>query len=132
VTAEVDRSAPDSCTDEQRVALHRAINGLREDDPLNSASMPLTGWQRPVLWALLLITIGCAVLAPMQTAVALIGICTLGYVLTMLDRVLIFREGLASRPIVVTDEEARAIPDEALPRYTILVPAYDEPEVVAT
>src|SRR4051794_9026559 len=66
----------------------------------------------------------------MPTAVALIGICTLGYVLTMLDRVLIFREGLASRPIVVTDEEARAIPDEALPRYTILVPAYDEPEVV--
>ena len=33
-------------------------------------------------------------------------------------------------PIVVTDEEARAIPDDDLPRYTFLVPAYNEPEVV--
>ncbi len=48
----------------------------------------------------------------------------------MLDRVLIFRHGLASRPIVITDEEARAIADEDLPPYTILVPAYNEPEVV--
>ena len=29
-----------------------------------------------------------------------------------------------------TDEEARAIPDAHLPTYTILVPAYHEPEVV--
>ena len=48
----------------------------------------------------------------------------------MVDRVMIFRQGLASRPIVVGDEEARAIPDADLPRYTILVPAYNEPEVV--
>lgn len=79
---------------------------------------------------LLLVTAGFVVWAPMPTAVALIGICTFGYVLTMLDRVLIFRVGLASRPIVVTDEQARAIPDADLPPYTILVPAYNEPEVV--
>jgi cellulose synthase/poly-beta-1,6-N-acetylglucosamine synthase-like glycosyltransferase len=48
----------------------------------------------------------------------------------MTDRVLIFRQGLSSRPIIIPDEEARAIPDADLPPYTILVPAYNEPEVV--
>ena len=91
----------------------------------------MVGWQRPVLWTLLLVTIGCAIWRPTGTAVVLKGLCTLGYVLTMLDRVLIFKEGLASRPITISDEEARAIPDDELPRYTVLVPAYNEPEVVA-
>ncbi|MGV0741195.1 glycosyltransferase [Mycolicibacterium sp. XJ870] len=112
-------------------ALHRAIDGLREEHPTESAAVPLWGWQRPVLWALLLITIGCAIWHPTGTAVALMGLCTLGYVMTMLDRVLMFKEGLASRPITITDEQARAIPDAELPRYTVLVPAYNEPEVVA-
>ena len=63
-------------------------------------------------------------------AVVLVAACTLAYLLTMLDRVLIFREGLAARAIVISDEEARALDDHELPRYTILVPAYNEPEVV--
>jgi glycosyltransferase XagB len=112
-------------------ALKRAVDGLREDHPLQSASIAVMGWQRPVLWTLLGVTIGCAIVWPTGTAVALMGLCTLGYVLTMLDRVLIFKEGLASRPITISDEEARAIPDDELPRYTVLVPAYNEPEVVA-
>ncbi len=114
-------------TDER---LHRAINGLRESDPLRSASVAVVGWQRIVLWLLLILLVVCALWQPMRTAVALIGLSTLGYLLTMGDRLLIFRQGLRSRPIVVTDEEARAIPDEELPPYTILVPAYNEPEVV--
>ncbi|HYO00983.1 MAG TPA: glycosyltransferase [Mycobacterium sp.] len=131
MSAGVDRPTPETCSGAEReLALYRAINGLRDDDPLNSASTPLVGWQRPVLWALILIVVGCVIVAPMPTAVALIGICTFGYVVTMLDRVMIFRQGLASRAIVIPDEEARAIPDADLPRYTILVPAYNEPEVV--
>jgi cellulose synthase/poly-beta-1,6-N-acetylglucosamine synthase-like glycosyltransferase len=114
----------------KELALYRAINGLRDDDPLNSASTPLVGWQRPVLWSLLLVTVVSAFWAPMSTAVVLIGICTFGYVLTMFDRVMIFREGLASRPIVISAEEARAISDADLPKYTVLVPAYNEPEEV--
>lgn len=115
---------------DQEYALGRAINGLREDDPLCSASVPVTGWQRAVLWSLLVIVIGCAVWQPLNTAVVLIGLCTAGYLVTMLDRVLIFRQGLASRAIVISEERARAIPDDELPPYTILVPAYNEPEVV--
>lgn len=98
---------------------------------MRSASIAVWGWQRPVLWSLLVLTIGCALWRPMGTAVVLMALCTLGYVLTMLDRVLIFKAGLSSRPIGVTDEQARAIAYEELPRYTVLVPAYNEPEVVA-
>ncbi len=116
--------------EEKEYALDRAINALREDHPLQSASTAVFGWQKPVLIALLLTTAGFAAWQPLKTAVALIGLCTVGYVLTMADRVLIFREGLASRPITISDETARAIRDEDLPPYTILVPAYNEPEVV--
>ncbi|BDX34136.1 N-acetylglucosaminyltransferase [Mycobacterium antarcticum] len=131
MNAEVGRPAADVRIDsEGEQALYLAINGLRDNDPLNSASTPLVGWQRPVLWALLLILVVCLLAAPMATAVALIGICTFGYVVTMLDRVMIFRQGLASRAIAISDEEALAIPYADLPRYTILVPAYNEPEVV--
>lgn len=123
---------PDTVTDDQReYALHRAINGLREDDPVHSASTPLLGWQKPVLWGLLVVVIAFGVWRPMQTAVVLIGLCTLAYLLTLGDRVLIFKRGLASRPIVISDEAARSIADADLPSYTILVPAYNEPEVVA-
>ncbi|MGE2736441.1 glycosyltransferase [Mycolicibacterium vaccae] len=114
----------------QQYALHRAINGLREDDPLRSASVAVVGWQRIALWVLLIVTVVCALWQPLTTAVAVIGVCTAGYIGTMIDRLLIFRQGLSSRPIVISDEEARAISDDDLPRYTILVPAYNEPEVV--
>ena len=71
-------SADTGADAERELALHQAINGLRDDDPLNSASIPVVGWQRPVLWALLLVLVGCVIWQPMATAVALIGICTIG------------------------------------------------------
>jgi cellulose synthase/poly-beta-1,6-N-acetylglucosamine synthase-like glycosyltransferase len=125
------RPSPDTVTElERQEFLRRAIDNLREDDPVHSAAISVLGWQRWVFWSILLLVIGCAVWRPMITAVVLVGICTFAYVVTMIDRVTIFRQGLASRAIVITDEEARAIPDADLPRYTILVPAYGEPEVV--
>ena len=130
MSAPADEFDTEELSPAEQYALHRAIEGLREDDPLCSASVAVVGWQRALLWSALVITVMCAVWQPMATAVTLIGLCTAAYLLTMADRVLIFREGLRSRPIAVTEEEARAIADEDLPRYTILVPAYNEPEVV--
>ena len=125
------RPCPHTVTaEEQQFLLHRAIDGLREDDPSRSASVAVTPWQRIALWTLLVVVVAGAILQPMVTAVSLIGVCTFGYLLTMIDRLLIFRQGLSSRAIVIPDERARAIPYEDLPYYTILVPAYDEPEVV--
>ncbi|HEX5145297.1 MAG TPA: glycosyltransferase [Mycobacterium sp.] len=116
--------------DEKSYALDRAINGLREDHPLQSASRAVLGWQKTVLLTVLVVLVIFVAWQPMRTAVFLIGLCTFAYVLTMADRVLIFKAGLASRPITISDEQARAIPDDELPAYTILVPAYNEPEVV--
>ena len=90
---------------EKERALHRSINALREDDPMRSASIAIMGWQKGVIYSALLIAIVCAVWQPMGTAVVLVGICTMGYVATMADRVFIFRRGLESRPIVVSDEQ---------------------------
>lgn len=120
----------DVSEEDQQRFLHRAVNLLREQDPVRSASVAVVGWQRALLWALLALSVGFAIWQPLRTAVVLIAVCTFAYVLTMIDRVLIFRQGLAYRPLVISDEEARAIPDAELPRYTILVPAYNEPEVV--
>lgn len=131
MTTQADRPPRGAVTEEQRqYFLDRAINELRENHPLQSASQAVWGWQKPVILSVLAATVGFAVWRPMQTAVVLIGLCTVGYVLTMLDRVLIFRDGLASRPLTITDEQARALSDDDLPPYTILVPAYNEPEVV--
>jgi hypothetical protein len=41
------RPSPDTITDAERdFALGRAINGLRDDDPVCSASIAVMGWQR--------------------------------------------------------------------------------------
>lgn len=130
MTIQIERHV-DPTPGERRRALDRAVNGLRDDDPLRSASISVIGWQRVVVWALVAVVAVLGIWKPMQTAVVLIGLCTMAYVFTMVDRVLIFRQGLASRAIVVSESEARATPDAELPRYTILVPAYNEPEVVA-
>lgn len=117
--------------DQQQRALDRAVNGLRADDPLRSAAVSAVGWQRAALWTLLVMIFAFVIWKPLQTAIALLGLCTLAYVFTMADRVLIFRRGLATRPIGISDEEALSLSDDQLPAYTILVPAYNEPEVVA-
>jgi len=130
VTTQIGRHL-DPTPGEQQRALYRAVNGLRDDDPLRSASISVIGWQRAVVWALLAALAVFGIWKPMQTAILLIGLCTIAYVLTMVDRVLIFRQGLASRAIIVTESEARSVPDAELPTYTILVPAYNEPEVIA-
>ncbi|MDV7354492.1 glycosyltransferase [Rhodococcus oxybenzonivorans] len=113
-------------------ALHDAVNGLREKHPLSSASVAFFPWQRNTLLALAALTILSAVFFLTPTLIVLTLLCTLGYVGTMIDRLLLFSRGLDGSTIVtVSDDEALAVPDEQLPSYTILVPAYDEPEVVA-
>ena len=85
------------------------------------------------------VTIGAAVivglallLAPLATLTVTIGLATALYLATLAYRLLIFRAALdAPETIVVDDTEARAIPAHKLPTYTVLVPAFREPEVIA-
>ena len=72
------------------------------------------------------------VVAPLSTAVVLIALATLTYLAALVYRLAAFWLSFRNPEIVViTDDEARAIPDDRLPVYTVLVPAYREPSVIA-
>jgi glycosyltransferase XagB len=112
-------------------ALHDAVHGLRERDPDASASVAFVPWQRNLLIVQVVVFLFFLFVTPLGTLTVVTGICTIAYVLTLGDRLVIFRKGLAADAIIrVGDAEARAIPDEDLPAYTVLVPAYHEPEVI--
>ncbi|MEC3920020.1 glycosyltransferase [Nocardia sp. CDC160] len=116
---------------ERSHALHAAVHGLRETDPMSSASVAFLPWQRNTVLAGVAVVAVCAVLAPKWTLVALVAACTLGYTAVMVDRVVIFARGMPRDAILhVDDDRAREFPEDRLPPYTILVPAYGEPEVV--
>ncbi len=69
---------------------------------------------------------------PLATVTLLVAAATFLYLSSMGYRMKAFLDALrAPAEIRVTDAEARSIPDSALPVYTVLVPAYREPEVIA-
>jgi cellulose synthase/poly-beta-1,6-N-acetylglucosamine synthase-like glycosyltransferase len=70
-------------------------------------------------------------LDPIATLITLNAIGTAAYLVVLGYNLLIFRQ-LIARPTVVTvgDEMARSIPDAELPRYTVMVAAYREAEVI--
>ncbi|WUI33701.1 glycosyltransferase [Nocardia sp. NBC_00416] len=114
-------------------ALHDAVHGLRERRPEASAATVVVPWQRRVLIGLLAALVVGAVFARTPTLVAITVVCTAAYVWTLVDRLILFLRGLDGRSIVgVTDAEAEAATGDVLPHYTILVPAFHEPEVIAT
>lgn len=113
-------------------ALHDAVSGLRERTPSASAAVPFTPWQRAIALTLAALLIAGGVFAPVPTLTTLTAVSTLAYVAALIDRLVIFRRGLPADAIVtIDDDEARAIPDAELPPYTVLMPAYDETEVIA-
>ena len=77
MTVEIGRDLSALTPIEQQCALDRAVNGLRDDDPLRSASISVIGWQRAVMWSLLATVAVFGIWKPMQTAIVLIGLCTI-------------------------------------------------------
>ncbi len=117
--------------DYRAAALIEAVDGLRVRFPEASASVAFTRTQKVIAFAVLGVMAVCIALWPMHTAYALVSAMTLVYILALADRLLLFRRGLVSGAIVVPDDRARALPEDRLPTYTVLVPAYNEPEIVA-
>lgn len=112
-------------------ALHDAVHGLRERDPLASAAVAFVPWQKWAGLGALAVVVLALVLATKGTLIALTAVCTFLYLITLADRVLLLTRGLARDAILtVSDERALAVPDADLPTYTVLVPAYNEPEVI--
>jgi cellulose synthase/poly-beta-1,6-N-acetylglucosamine synthase-like glycosyltransferase len=69
---------------------------------------------------------------PIATLTALVAGATFLYLGSLAYRMKAFFDALrAPEEIHIDDDEARAVPDAALPVYTVLVPAYKEPEVIA-
>ncbi|WP_343287400.1 glycosyltransferase [Gordonia sp. SID5947] len=116
--------------DYREAALYDAVERLRDEDPEMTASVPFSRGQKIIGLSLVVVIVALLVIFPIATIAALVSIATVVYILALVDRVLIFRRGLVNGAIVITDDEAMAIADDDLPPYTVLVPAYGEPEVV--
>ncbi|MEI6701892.1 MAG: glycosyltransferase family 2 protein, partial [Actinomycetota bacterium] len=117
---------------DEALMVDEAIHGLRRRNPLGSASVTFTRGQKYVTIGLGLSVLLCGALWPKSTVTWGIGIFTFIYLVTLFDRVRLFSAGLSSREmLMISDEEALALTDEELPIYTVLLPAYGEPDVIA-
>lgn len=127
-----DRPVAELLVDEEyrQAALYDAIERLRAADPQMSASMAFSPGQKIGGIVTAVVVVVLLVVFPVPVLATLVSAATVGYVVTLLDRLLVFRRGLVNGAIRVSDEQARAIPEADLPAYTVLVPAYGEPEVV--
>ena len=117
-------------TAEERV--ERSVHRLHHIAPEMSAFPTLTTWQRRLFVATGSSLLVCLIAWPFQAALVLCELATVLYVVAFVYRLVIFWQVLDRPPVVaVSDEEAEAIPDSDLPVYTVMVPAYREPEVIA-
>jgi cellulose synthase/poly-beta-1,6-N-acetylglucosamine synthase-like glycosyltransferase len=111
-----------------------AADGLADAAPELSARVGKRGRTGLVAAAVVLaLLVLAAVLQPLVVGLTFVAVLTAAYAATLVHRVELMRRALnQDATIYVTDEEARAVPDRSLPVYTVLVPAYREPEVVAS
>ena len=109
-----------------------ATHWLKVAQPGDSASPTVTRGQSSVMVGLVAALVAGTALATRPTLVLVMTVVTClyaGHVALILT--LVVAAGGGGGSIEVSDEEARAVPDGALPRYSVLVPAYREPEVMA-
>ncbi|MCH5645646.1 glycosyltransferase, partial [Gordonia sp. ABSL49_1] len=116
--------------DYRAAALEDAVGRLREADVDRSASVPFNRIQKVIGAVAGAVSAVALVFFTVPALATFVSIATIVYVVTILDRLVIFRRGLVNGAIGVTDEQARSLADDDLPPYTVLVPAYGEPEVV--
>ena len=110
--------------------LDRSLVGLRQAAPEMSAHTVLSRRQHLGLIVAGGLVVAAAVVNPMLTLQVLVALGTLMYSATLIYRLLLVRRGYAGQPPVrVTDQEAPRRPRRQLPVYSVLVPAYREPEV---
>jgi cellulose synthase/poly-beta-1,6-N-acetylglucosamine synthase-like glycosyltransferase len=131
---EAPRSAPIAISDQERQRrLDRAVNALRDRDPELSAAVVLTRKQRSVAIGLAGATLIAGVISLNFTLICFTALSTALYVVSLAFRLKLFRLSLSkSLTIKVSEDDARALPASQLPNYTVMVPAFHEPEVVST
>ena len=113
--------------------LFEAVDGLRLLHPEYSAHTVLSRGQRRLAIAVGVLLLGGLIVATVLTIQVCLGLITFVYAAAVWYRWRCFRAGVQNQAVVrVSDDVARAYPAAHLPRYTILVPAYREPEVIPT
>jgi cellulose synthase/poly-beta-1,6-N-acetylglucosamine synthase-like glycosyltransferase len=107
-----------------------SIDGLRDLTPDLSADRTLSPRQRRGAIALVTV-VPVAVLASWKPTVEIIlAAITVTYTASMLLRIRLFSLALSGRGVVrIGDDDARTVADHDLPSYSVLVPAFREPEV---
>ncbi len=121
----------DAAVDRRADALAESIDGLRNRWPRHCAQVVLSRAQRIGLAAVVVLSTPALVCWTTLVLQVVIAAVTVLYAAVIAFRiVLIWAAGRHEHRIRVTDEEARAVPDAELPVYTVLVPAYREPDVI--
>jgi cellulose synthase/poly-beta-1,6-N-acetylglucosamine synthase-like glycosyltransferase len=117
--------------DEARIRLEFGTSGLARRAPTLSARTLVARNQRRFLLAVIAVIAICMILWTRGTLQTLAAITTLLYVVAVVYRCYLYvRSTRADVLEVVSDDEARAVPDEALPFYSVLIPVYKEAKVV--
>jgi cellulose synthase/poly-beta-1,6-N-acetylglucosamine synthase-like glycosyltransferase len=116
---------------EAALRLEASISGLADRVPEVSARSLLSRGQLHLLaFASLMTAIGLIV-SVTDTLIAVVAVITCFYLALVLYRFRLFILSAHEDVVVrITDEEARAVEEEFLPIYTVLIPAYHEPEVI--
>ncbi len=118
--------------EEADLRLRASVDGLADRVPGVSAQRILSGGQRRVGIALAAIIVVGLVVDTVLTVSILVSVITVFYVAAIIYRLALFRASNGDNTTeIVSDEEARAVPDEDLPVYTVMIPAYREPEVIS-
>ena len=117
--------------DERSARLAASISGLADREPVVSARRILTEPQRNGFIALGVVTVIGCIVSWVVTLQVYVSVITFLYVAAIIYRLNLFhRSSMPETCEVVSDDEARAYPAEWLPVYTVLIPAYREPEVI--
>ncbi|WP_304641310.1 glycosyltransferase [Pseudomonas sp.] len=110
---------------------HQALTLLEDNAPEHSARRVITTGQVHWFYALASLLLLALVLYPVPALITLNLLITLGFLATFGFKWLLVWYGARHNiDIKVSEEELRQLDDEELPTYTVLVPMYNEPEVL--
>lgn len=108
-----------------------SVEALRAGSPEMAVDATMSPAQRQAVTVAVTVLVAAIVVLPNLTLVMVTAAATLLYFASLGVRLLLFAKSLNGRGTVqISDDVARSLPDEALPSYTVLVPAYGEPEVI--
>lgn len=105
---------------------------LSKKHPEWSASVPITKMQKRAVLAFFVLLLAAVVFAPLKTAQVLIALCTIFYMILTLYKFVVIRASISpGASINYTPEEMAAEEPREWPIYSVLIPMYKEPEVLA-